>query len=1376
MSDSITATKKLPLSVSLGINAILSEQEDLQTDHLTKFSLHDKKSFLFEQENFVLVSSNKIKRPKVSQPNPELLSLATQRALALKHYSNKAVLLVVNNRYEGELIIKNLNACTSCYKVYTSNPRIQNKIHKDNYAQFQNEADFIIITYTKLWEQVTNRNNPLTEQIVFVNPLTRGNILLDVAKIDMIAGCLHRHKCLKPSFSFFFDEALFPILTKKEYRHLTKAQSTIYFRCSEPTRSTYNNPFQEAIPNLSKNQYQLFILCELFRGRKTIKELLNRFQETFTYKLHLFSQGIFPVELNKQNNNFADFKKRIDLCIYANIVEQLNKWSKKYSKQMQGEVDIDFNLKSGEITSSNKITWQESEKTERFLPLISKKSDSKYYLSALGEAVLAASAFFGGVTSNFSLILRHLRKLLFRQSKTTTKLTVWEIIRFYLVLLGVKEEVVTHCLAQIPEQLDTEAKINMLVEYLKTEFKKMIDSYNGFCATKILGAFEQLMDTEAYLVFQQLKKKENVDEQSWEKRRRDAILLKANNQPLTVMFTANNYHMLRQQAKKLLENLVSEGRLICIQTFDNKGKLTYRYCTQELLDAYPFLQKSCGNCLWFRKRFKTCTFLRLQQAFNPSQVRDEYRTYANGKICVTATACGKHRTRADYDRSGKGTQFTLKVNELTKEMRKVLMSYISGTVTENVYLCFTCREPIAEFGTDSKLFFPKRRVSCSNCATLYLKKNNEKVTIRTEYRHLLRGLYYQETTSLPKILLEKDPTYAFVIYDKESLELDLNESNETSPDLLLCKQRIPLNKLQYLYFAGQRYKELERFLKVLAESDPEQYSYTIQRAEAKEKKNKQDAETTTLLPFTPEKYIFLKDFMTYLHKEGLMTQSFIQARTLSNIGAMLVLKEAYELMEHKHWRYDHKLYAMVDLLIRVNGGVKSSFYGSQLEGLSNIYFFDVLKSEAEQVGLWSWGRVNSRLVKDFFLSFSKTLSNAYSPYDAILNQLLRTFRAEINEIFRKVGLEPTELGPGLFHRRKTKSDIDRLGFYFDLIEPLRVLVLLTMSKAVREKTLNYNDCSFKLGERGQEIYRVKRSSQEKISELVAEALAETVFYQGAVVPFTQAFEQNLHSLRASLENCLKKTQEQRRLTKQEILQCFEDAQFAPMIYCPVGNEQQLLAIHKFAGKECDLFSRREEEILENKRCRETFRKIAMKKWLIKEPISGSKVLRVTKHQQREQDRSLVVLLLMLFNAHQRDFFFERFSTSYIRELLGLSQNQVQRILKQMVSRGLLLKEKAHTKSYYRLNELNASVKRLRLVLGLTLTHEEKQQRISVWKRIPLLERLAKVVSNIMISLDNQLTNSLWNNWSPPLTLQRTTSWMSEQITESKSYYESVGEI
>ena len=1376
MSDSIIATKKLPLSVSLGINAVLSEEEDLLTDQLANFSFHNKKSFLFEEENFVLVSGNKVKRPKASQPNLELLSLATQRALALKHHSNRVVLLVVNNRYEGGQIIERLNTCTSCYKVYTSNPRIRNKIHKDNYAQFQNEADFIIITYTKLWELVTNKSNPPSKQIVFVNPLTRRNLLLDVAKIDMITGCLHRHKCLKPSFSFFFDEALFPLLTKEEYQHLTKAQCTIYFRCSEPMRSTINNPFQEALPHLSKNQYQLFLLCELFRGRKTIKELLKSFQETFTYKLHLFSRGIFPGESKEHNNELITVKKKTDLSIYANIVEELNKWSKKYSKQLQGDVDIDLILKSGKITSSNKITWQESKKTERFLPLISKKSDSKYYLSALGEAVLAASAFFGGVTSNFSLILSFLRKLLYRQTKATNQLSVWEIIRFYLVLLGVEEEVATHCLAQIPEELNTKAKINMLVKYLKTKFKKLIDSFQGYSATKILGAFEQLMDTEAYLVYQQLKKKENVDEQSWEKRRRDAILLKANNQPLTVMFTANNYHMLRQQAKKLLENLVMEGRLIRFQTFNNKGKLTYRYCTQELLDAYPFLQKSCGNCLWFRKRFKTCTFLRLQQAFNPSQVRDEYRSYANGKICITATACEKHRTKADYDRSGKGTQFTFKVNELTKVMRKVPMSYISGSATENIYLCFTCHEPITEFGTDIKLFFPKKRVSCSNCATLYWKKNNDRVTIRTEYRHLLRGLYYQETTSLPKILLEKDPTYAFVIYDKESLELDLNESNETSPDLLICKQRIPLNKLQYLYFAGQRFRELERFLRVLAENEPEQYSYTIQRAEAKEMKNNQDAKTNSLQSFTPEKYIFLKDLITYIHKEGLLTQSFLQARALSNIGAMLAIKEAYELIEQKHWRYDHQLYAMVDLLIRINGGVKTSFYGNQLEGLSNKHFFDFLKSEAEQVGLWSWGRVNSRLVKDFFLSFSKTLSNAYSPYDALLNQLLRTFRAEIDVIFQKVGLEPTELGPGLFHRRKTISDIDQLGFYFDLIESLRVLVLLTMSKAVREKKLAYNDCSFVIGERGQEIYRVKKSSQEKISELVSEALGETVFYQGTIVPFTQAFEQNLLSLRAGLENCLKKIQEHKRLTKQEIIRCFEDAQFSPMIYCPEGMKQQLLTLHKFAGKERELFSGREEEVLENKRCREIFRRIAMKKWLIKDPITGSNVLRVTKHQQREQDRSLVVLLLMLFYAHKRDFFFKRFSTIYIRELLGLSQNQVQRILKQMVSRGLLLKEKVHTKSYYRLNELNASVKRLRLVLGLTLTYEEKQQRISVWNRIPLLERLSKVVSNIMISLDNQLTNSLWNNWSPPITLQRTISWLSEQITESKNYYEPVGEI
>ncbi len=1382
MSTLNAVTRKLPISVSLGLNGIFSQHhEGTQTNSLNRLSSHDKKAFLFEQENFVLVCGNQTKRPKISEPYPTLLSLATQRALALKHHTNKAVYVVVNNRYEGAIIAEQFNAYVSCYKVYTNNPRIRTKIHKDVYADFLNEADFVIITYNNLLKQVTNRNNPLTEQVIFVNPLTRKKIQEMVTGVDAIIGCLHRHKCIKPDFSFFFDEALFPILTKQEYSHLTNAQSVLYYHCSEPPRSAFNNPFKEALPNLSTSQIQFFLLYEHYRGRKTIKKLLKRFQKTLTYKLHLFSNGLFPGEQTLQSDNATTRKKELELRCYAQIVDQLNKWTKRYSKQLLRETQTDMNLESEEISFTEKVTWHEKTvEPERFLPLIEKKKvDNKYYLTVLGESVLDAASCFVNKITNFSAILRYIEKLLYRKTKTTNKLTVREIIRFYLVLLGATEEAVTQCLTQIPEQLDSEEVITKLVEYLKNEFKQQMKGFTGFSAKEMLGAFEQLMDTEAYLVYQQLKKDEEAEEESWEERRKNRILQKANYQPLTVKFTADKYHMLRQPAKGLLEGLVAEGRLIRIQTCDNRGKMKYRYCTQELLDAHPFLQKNCGNCLWYRKRFKTCTYHRLQQALDPSQVKEEHRAYANGKIKATATACGKYTAKKDFEGEGSGAQFTRKIDELTKEMRKIPVAYITGSVTENAYHCFTCQEPIADFGTGSKISFPKKRVSCPNCSTLYLKKNGEKVTIRTEYRHLLRGLYYQATTSLPKILQEKDPSFAFVIHNKESVELELNEVVETSPDLLLCNQRVPLEKLQYLFFAGQRYKELERFLKVLADSDPERYTYTIQRAESKKKDSTQntfETENASSQPFSSKNYAFLKEFMSYLYKEGLVTQSFLHARTLSNIGAMLAIQETYEQMAYGNWRYDHQLYASVDLLIRVNGGVKTSFYGSQLEGLSNKYFFELLKTEAEQVELWSWGRVNSRLVKDFFLAYSKNSSSAYSPYDALLNQLLRTFRAKIDEIFRKVGLEPTQLGPGLFHRRKTKSDIDQLGFYFDLIEPVRVLVLLTMSNAVREKKLSYSDCSFELGERGQEIYRVKRASQEKISELVSEALAEPVFYLGATIPFTQAFEQNLQSLRVALENCSDHVCEHKQLIKQEILQYFKEAGFSPMIYCPAGMEQRLLAIHKFAGREHELFSGREEEVLKNRVNQESFRKIAMTKWLLHDPISKSKNLRLTHHQQREQDRSIIVLLLMLFYAHQREFSFTWYSTSHLRELLGLTQNQMQRILKQMVAKKFLFEKKTTRKNYYRINAANSSVKLLRLTLRLSLTREERLQRKSVRNGFLLLDRLAKVISNLLLSSDNKFRTCLWNDWLPPSMLQRIATWMSEQITASESYFKSGGEI
>lgn len=215
MNDVISVSKKLPLSVSLGAIKVFSLLENLQSDLLTNLSYNDKQSFFFEQENFVLVCGNKVKRPKVSQPNDIQMALIVRRALALKNHTKKAVLLVVNNKYEGELIAKKFNNYASCFKVYTSNKNISAKLHEDICAEFQNEANFEVITYDNLWGLVTRKAKtkteldfkieriPKTEQIIFVNPLRKRFHDKDLARLDAITRCLLSHKYKEPAIRSF---------------------------------------------------------------------------------------------------------------------------------------------------------------------------------------------------------------------------------------------------------------------------------------------------------------------------------------------------------------------------------------------------------------------------------------------------------------------------------------------------------------------------------------------------------------------------------------------------------------------------------------------------------------------------------------------------------------------------------------------------------------------------------------------------------------------------------------------------------------------------------------------------------------------------------------------------------------------------------------------------------------------------------------------------------------------------------------------------------------------------------------------------------------------------------------------------------------------
>jgi len=1383
VSKAVSSTRKIPFSLSLGISEFLAEEKINRNDFLSELSNRNKRTFLTETSNLVFVCGNK-QKPNDYQPNPLLAFFSVRRALAMKSQTRQPVIILVNNRYEGEPIIDHFNKLSPCFKLYHTNKSRREKINKEIRADFENEADFILTTYETFWNKATNKKNPKSEQIILINPLRKKKIIKDLSELDVIFGCNHRHKCLKPNYSFILDEAQFPLLTKKDYHFLFNTNNRIFYRCEERKNYAHNNPFRNATPLLSDDQYQLFIFRELFRGRKLPKELIERFKSTFTYKLYLFSNGLFPSLKDETNKKeFEREEARLDHKVIGELIEQLKHLTKgNRTKTITGKITYNnhnFTSDTAEQEIITKYSWSEPKEATRVLPLIT-KSKGRYQLSALGEEIFAVSSSFGGIEENFSEIFSHYSRILYKNKEENCKFSAKEIIIFYIQLLGFDPEVIIAFNKRLPERIDTETKSIEMIEFIEKNIKPITNSYKRNNAKKFLGAFEKLMNTEAYLFFQRFKNYQKKEKRSWEERRRERILQEANRKPLTVRYIGEKYRMFWQESKKELEFLRESGLIVRITTFNKNGKGIYKYLTQELLDAHPYLQKNCGKCQWYNKRFRTCAYLRLKQAYNPSNMVSEELGRANGQVNFEATACGNFKDKADFQSTGEKVRYTITVEELTRKMMKVPIGLLSGNVNEIEYHCLSCQKQIMEFGTSNSIVFHRRKVKCPKCSTVYqLQKNKRKVLVKTEQRHLLREIIYRETTSTPYVLKVNDPEYVFVIHDRESAKIRIGESNEESPFYLVIKKHeIPLSMVQFILFPGRHHQELEQALKQLKELEPEKYSYKIER-KIQDQKSK-NANGRYLDPFSYEDYEGIKEIIKKISDEEIFNHPFLQARHLSNIAGMLQLKYEAELESYSSWSYDYQLLKMNDLLMKVKGGnVSSNYYGTLLEAQSNNYFFEVMKEEAKLVDLWTKGRVNSRLVIDILLSFSKKVSSAFSPLDAIVNQMIRLFRIEVDKIFHKLGLDPEQLGPGLFHRRKTKSDIDQLGFYFDLIEAVRVLALVTITKTVKEEKIGFSDCRFVLGENGQEIYQVKGSSLDKFNEIVSEALNQSVSDFSETTTFQKAFEYNLHCLRLALKKSLSIQRKHGTIFLNEIKKIFDASQFSPFVYKPVESVEKLILLNRFADEEGAIFYGCEQKVLARKKAREESRDEEMNHWYKYEVIKKSADFRLTKHQKKEQRRSLLVLLLLLFYAFEKDLTIKQYSTSELKNALGLNHNQIKRILEKMVAREIITRTKIDSENFFQLNLENQNVKNLRFLFGINLTKDEEFQRELINDAPYQIIQVAKTITPLFTVSDYQCNNSLnsfWFDWQPTNTILEALYWINEKITRSTAFYKMIGEI
>ncbi|MBN1330509.1 MAG: hypothetical protein JXA54_13625 [Candidatus Heimdallarchaeota archaeon] len=1351
--------KTFPLSLALGITQILHNTELVVENFLAPLSLEDQKTFLFHTKHLAITCFNP--HHKERKPNPVLFSLAVRRVLALKSNTPFPVIVAVKNHEEGRVFTEELERSGSGGKLFNMIYALKDKFSKDLFTSTHTEADFILLTYHKLRELVVKKAYPTTEQIVFINPLTKYRCA-EVLFLDDIIAILHRHKCRKPSFSFLFDNALFPPLTCEEYQELFGVEQCLYFCCEEPKRTYFDNQLREKLSYLTDEHIQLFILRELFRGRKNLKELFERFKKTITYHIYRYSNNLYPSFLKLKSHPVV--KKELALAesyekkILLKISQMLNLFHKGQTKTITGRISL-----TEDASDQMVFSWSEPAETAPFLQLVEKKQDRNYYLTALGEAVLVSTTHLEGVQRGFSQFLHDLARTLYKNKDYSTKLTLKDIITFFCLLVGSDPIELPEELQELltnEHQLPIQTHFTLLDSFIEQTFSFRVSSYEGMASLQLLSAFEQLMDDQALHFFLRLKEHKKEKKQFLKEQLQEEIARLAHYSILTEKALAQKYKFEGKEVKKILEQLVTEGQILSFRTVTCRGMVETKYCSKELLERFPYLKKKCGNCISYNPKFKTCSFLRLVAMNTPSVMPDYCWDFVSEPIEKHATGCEFREDAMDYQQQGDTFQFTLTKEQLAQRMQQIPADFILGQTSQTSYRCLTCQTIVVAFGDTEEPFFPQKWVRCPNCATTYLLQDNQKVVVQTEHRHLLRMKYYQLTGSIPKILEEKEPAYAYNIYDTEKLAIAA-DSEDGSVMLEICDQKVPLSKIKFLYFAGEKYQELEEQLLNLVKEEPNKYCYAIARKKEKDDKKEKSLPNKT---YSSREYNFLQRLITFLFANKVLHNPIAITRHLSNIAGLLFLRKQSLEQGELLGKINRQLYEMVDILFRVQTGVRTSSYGRQLEALSNNFFFELLKEEGLKVGLWSYGRVTSRLVKDRFLFFSKKLTNAYAPFDTLLNQLVKVFRSKIDLLFQRVGLDPAKLGSGFFHRRRTKSVIDKLGLYFDLLESVRVLLLITFYNAMKKGFLSEKDCTYVLGSNNQEIFQVVFASLEKINQLVDEALTTQVQYNGKSIPILEAFEQNLQSFKEAITSCREYHLTGNPLTLKEITRLFEEAQFRPFMFCPEGCVIELALVNKFTKKFANFYEGAERQVFEEEDQRNNTREKLLKKWCVFEkPMRGSQI-KLTKHQQKEQERSLFAVLFLLYQGLQNNLFFGYYRTTDFQAILGVSQNQTQRQLTKMTERGWLMKKKHEGTCYYQLNLESKTIHELLFSIGLVECQEEQQREQLKKNSSNVLTRVIKLVEKYTDGDSNYHFKPCWSAWKPTASVNQVLDWLPTQLS------------
>jgi len=502
---------------------------------------------------------------------------------------------------------------------------------------------------------------------------------------------------------------------------------------------------------------------------------------------------------------------------------------------------------------------------------------------------------------------------------------------------------------------------------------------------------------------------------------------------------------------KNLERIQKQGLIHSLRVIFPSG---YKNLYLPSESPWPvFLSQKCFKCQ-NKSTIKTCIFHNLLHELGYSCDLSRVKI----KLTKETTACPWFIPRGRRIKE-------MPLDKFLKVSYKRSLKFNSNLGVHNSllpnYLCLFCNEPLHSLGSGFIPLFGSSIVRCLHCESAYKlvydkKKDKFMVLCAEEKGHLFKANFQALAGKPVETIPYSSEKYGIAIPNETTYHLDLNTETLTVANWI---GRI--SDLDYIVTRNEKdYLELKRLL-----------SKDYWRIEIIDGLDKLSSP-----PPEPQQVGLLK----LIRKLKVLNKRFCKATLDSRLIVLTLLKgKVSEQLREKAVtviKNQIKKLSRYQLLLIEDWNL--------IDALAANAIWMVIGELAEKHDFDFPGRCLARNVHCPYKPFSSYY--AYSGIDSIINGLFLKISENIKEYCTKINFCWDGL-PGFCHG---KTHGGEFGFHLDLIEPFKLILLLTLCDALENGTVNSEELTIIYGRRRQKLFSINPNSELnlKLDEMIEQSL------------------------------------------------------------------------------------------------------------------------------------------------------------------------------------------------------------------------------------------------------------------------------------------------